>query len=244
MPRPVWYALDRGLIMESGPGQGRGRAVRNATPYLVPIVGDWDNRPSSDPWNPHGTSWSSVPPEDWWLEDLWRRNVWQARHGGYQVHNNAAVFAGTWNKTFTRLTSMEAACESGRHAVNAILDHYIWVQSGGLTAARRPRSHGSSPSASSTRVCRARSGCPPRPATIAMCSISKTASRPTPGRCASSTPDSANGRCRTRWTSAPPRPSSHHPREVRKCSVPQRITTSSCSPICRRGASCWSGGRP
>lgn len=132
MPRPVWYALDRGLIMESGPGQGRGRAVRNATPYLVPIVGDWDNRPSSDPWNPHGTSWSSVPPEDWWLEDLWRRNVWQARHGGYQVHNNAVVFAGTWNKTFTRLTSMEAACESGRHAVNAILDHYIWVQSGGL----------------------------------------------------------------------------------------------------------------
>lgn len=124
MPRPVWYALDRGLIMESGPGQA-GRAVRNATPYLVPIVGDWDNRPSSDPWNPHGTSWSSVPPEDWWLEDLWRRNVWQARHGGYQVHNNAVVFAGTWNKTFTRLTSMEAACESGRHAVNAILDHYI-----------------------------------------------------------------------------------------------------------------------
>jgi hypothetical protein len=30
------------------------------------------------------------------------------------------------------MTSMEAACESGRHAVNAILDHYVWVQSGGL----------------------------------------------------------------------------------------------------------------
>ena len=29
------------------------------------------------------------------------------------------------------MTSMEAACESGRHAVNAILDHYIWVESGG-----------------------------------------------------------------------------------------------------------------
>lgn len=26
---------------------------------------------------------------------------------------------------------MEAACESGRHAVNAILDHYIWVQTDG-----------------------------------------------------------------------------------------------------------------
>jgi len=132
MPWPVWYALDRGLVMETGPGQGRGRVVRNETPYLVPIVGDWTNRPSSDPWNPHGSSWSSAPPEDWWLDDLEQRNVWQARHGGYQVHNNSVVFAGTWNKTFTRMTSMEAACESGRHAVNAILDHYVWVESGGL----------------------------------------------------------------------------------------------------------------
>jgi uncharacterized protein with NAD-binding domain and iron-sulfur cluster len=132
MPWPAWYALDRGLTMARGPGQGQGRVVRNQTPYLVPIVGDWNNRPGSDPWNPHGTSWSSAPPEDWWLEDLEQRNVWQARHGGYQVHNNSVVFAGTWNKTFTRLTSMEAACESGRHAVNAILDHYIWVESGGL----------------------------------------------------------------------------------------------------------------
>jgi len=132
MPWPVWYALDRGLIMATGPGQGQGRAVRNETPYLVPIIGDWTNRPSSDPWNPHGSSWTTAPPEYWWLEDLELRNVWQARHGGYQVHNNSVVFAGTWNKTFTRMTSMEAACESGRHAVNAILDHYVWVASGGL----------------------------------------------------------------------------------------------------------------
>lgn len=131
LPWPAWYALDRGLIMADGPGQGRGRVLRNESPYLVPIVGDWDNRPSSDPWNPHGTSWSSAPIEQVWLEDLEQRNVWQARHGGYQVHNNSVVFAGTWNKTFTRVTSMEAACESGRHAVNAILDHYIWVESGG-----------------------------------------------------------------------------------------------------------------
>jgi hypothetical protein len=131
MPWPVWYALDRGLIMATGPGQGQGRIVRNESPYLVPIVGDWNNRPGSDPWNPHGTSWTWTPEEDVWLEDLERHNVWQARHGGYQVHNNSVVFAGTWNKTFTRVTSMESACESGRHAVNAILDHYIWVESGG-----------------------------------------------------------------------------------------------------------------
>jgi hypothetical protein len=30
------------------------------------------------------------------------------------------------------MTSMEAAGESARHAVNAILDHYVWVESGGL----------------------------------------------------------------------------------------------------------------
>ena len=132
MPWPAWYALDRGLIMATGPGQGQGRVVRNESPYLVPIVGDWTNRPGSDPWNPHESSWTSTPPEDWWLEDLEQRNVWQARHGGYQVHNNSVVFAGTWSKTFTRVTSMESACESGRHAVNAILDHYVWVASGGL----------------------------------------------------------------------------------------------------------------
>lgn len=131
MPWPAWYALDRGLVMATGPGQGRGRVIRNESPYLVPIVGDWNNRPGSDPWNPHGTSWTTTPDEDGWLRDLMQRNVWQARHGGYQVHNNSVVFAGTWNKTFTRVTSMESACESGRHAVNAILDHYIWVESGG-----------------------------------------------------------------------------------------------------------------
>jgi NAD(P)-binding Rossmann-like domain len=132
LPWPVWYALDRGLVMAQGPGQGHGRVVRNETPYLVPIVGDWDNRPGGNPWNPHGTSWSFVPTEQWWLEDLEQRQVWQARHGGYQVHHNSVVFAGTWTRTFTRMTSMEAACESARHAVNAILDHYVWVESGGL----------------------------------------------------------------------------------------------------------------
>lgn len=131
LPTPAWYALDRGLIMAEGPGQGTGRPVLNETPYLVPIIGDWVNRPGGDPWNPHGTSYVEVPTEQTWLEDLDQRNVWQARHGGYQVHNNSIVFAGTWTKTFTRMTSMEAACESGRHAVNAILDHYIWVESEG-----------------------------------------------------------------------------------------------------------------
>lgn len=137
LPWPAWYALDRGLIMEHGPGQGSGRVVRNETPYLVPIIGDWENRPGGEPWNPHNTSWTFVPTAESWLEDLEQRHVWQARHGGYQVHHNSVVFAGTWTKTFTRMTSMEAACESARHAVNAILDHYVWVGSGGTDRRER-----------------------------------------------------------------------------------------------------------
>jgi hypothetical protein len=126
LPWPAWYVLDRNLIVH------QGRVVRNEAPYLVPIIGDWPNRPGSDPWNPHGTSWTTRSTQAHWLEDLEQRNVWQARHGGYQVHHNSVVFAGTWTKTFTRMTSMEAACESARHAVNAILDHYVWVESGGV----------------------------------------------------------------------------------------------------------------
>ncbi len=134
--------------MAGGPGQGVGRPIRNETPYLVPIVGDWENRPGGDPWNPSGNSPQTTPTEERWLDDLEQRNVWQARHGGYQVHYNSVVFAGTWTKTFTRMTSMEAACESGRHAVNAILDHYIWVGIRRCRPSRRDRA----PLADSIRV--------------------------------------------------------------------------------------------
>ena len=39
----------------------------------------------------------------------------------YQIHEDSIVFAGTYMQTYTRMTTMEAANESGRHAVNAIL---------------------------------------------------------------------------------------------------------------------------
>jgi hypothetical protein len=130
LPWPVWYALDRNLRMTGWPDTGT--PARNEAPYLVPIVGDWPNRPGCDPWNPHGSSWTTRPTEAQWLENLEQHDVWQARHGGFQVHHNSVVFAGTWTRTFTRMTSMEAACESARHAVNAILDHYVWVDSGGV----------------------------------------------------------------------------------------------------------------
>jgi hypothetical protein len=43
------------------------------------------------------------------------------RPGDYRVDEGGVVFAGTYMQTHTRLTTMEAANESGRHAVNAIL---------------------------------------------------------------------------------------------------------------------------
>jgi NAD(P)-binding Rossmann-like domain len=129
LPTPAWYALDRNLVM-AGP-EGNGRPLRNEAPYLVPIVGDWPNRPDGEPWNPNGTSWIMVPTDEQWLDDLEWGQVWRAAHGGYPVHHNSLVFAGTWTRTFTRMTSMEAACESARHAVNAVLDHYVWVESEG-----------------------------------------------------------------------------------------------------------------
>ncbi len=210
LPWPVWYALDRGLRMESGSGQGGGRVVRNETPYLVPIVGDWENRPGGDPWNPHGTSLTYVLSHGGWLADLEDRGVWQARHGGYQVHHNSVVFAGTWNRTFTRLTSMEAACESARHAVNAILDHYVWVGSDGSDEREHTTLPGVSRMAFSTRGCRAPYECRLLPATTATSSMSRTANPPTPDRCASWTRSTASSRCLIRWT-----PSSH-PLEVNR----------------------------
>jgi hypothetical protein len=131
LPWPAWYVLDRNLTSFRTADGHEGPPQRNDAPYLVPIVGDWPSRPGADPWNPHGgVRLTPFVLEDW-LEEVERRHAWQAAHGGYYVHHNSLVYAGTWTKTFTRMTSMEAACESARHAVNAILDHYIWVESGG-----------------------------------------------------------------------------------------------------------------
>jgi uncharacterized protein with NAD-binding domain and iron-sulfur cluster len=140
LPRPIWYAIDEFIVFktEEDPSGGTDIAVHlddlarpryNRAPYLIPLVGDWKNRPGAYPWNPQGAS-IAVLPNDAMREMQDRLHVWQAGHGGYEVHHDKLVFAGTWCKTFTRMTSMEAACESGRHAVNAILDHYVYEQSG------------------------------------------------------------------------------------------------------------------
>jgi len=116
LPRPRWFHIDDNIRF----GERNGRTdvpVENTTPYLVPIVSDWDNRPGTEPFDP-----SSGTGEPQKLLD--EPGVWMAQHGGYPVHWGSLVYAGIYLRTFTRQTTMESANESARHAVNAVLDHY------------------------------------------------------------------------------------------------------------------------
>jgi hypothetical protein len=119
LPEPSWYHVDRLIRFETDPATGRERAVENQAPYLVPILGDWERRPGPEPWDP----WASTAPEK--PKEPLPEGLWQAPHGGYPVHWGRLVFAGAYLKTFTRVTTMESANESARHAVNAIIDHYL-----------------------------------------------------------------------------------------------------------------------
>jgi hypothetical protein len=92
----------------------------NLTPFLINNAGDWDNRPQCQPWVPGQSKFSVATPR------TDSTGVWQAPYGGYRVHDNKVVFCGTYMRTFTRLTTMEAANESARHAVNAVLSHMAY----------------------------------------------------------------------------------------------------------------------
>ncbi len=94
---------------------------------------------------------------------------------------------------------MEAACESARHAVNAILDHYVWVGSGGGDRREKTILNWRCRSASSIRASRARFVCRHRPAITAMCSTSRTESPSKLVRCATSTRSTAWRRSPIRW---------------------------------------------
>jgi uncharacterized protein with NAD-binding domain and iron-sulfur cluster len=113
LPKPEYYHVDENLRFA-------GKGVRqNRTPFLINNAGDWQYRPRCTPWVPGTSRFVNVPRTD-------APDVWQAAHGGYRVHNNKVVFCGHYMRTFTRMTTMEAANESARHAVNAILDHMAY----------------------------------------------------------------------------------------------------------------------
>lgn len=119
-PRPCWFHIDENIFFKGG------KVEKNAQPYLLPIKRDWRNRPGAEPWDP-------TPRVDWPVPAMSAQTVrftdedpwWQPTHGGYPVLYDNLVFAGTYLKTFTRMTTMESANESARHAVNAILLHRV-----------------------------------------------------------------------------------------------------------------------
>lgn len=112
LPEPLAYHIDDNLVFTSDKGSLRA----NRTPFLINNAGDWDRRPRCEPWVPGRQVVLDAPRSD-------ATDVWQAPHGGYRIHADKVVFCGTYMRTFTRMTTMEAANESARHAVNAILDH-------------------------------------------------------------------------------------------------------------------------
>jgi len=83
----------------------------NLSPYLINLTGKWSNRPPGEPWSPN---------------ERRNRRKTPRRPPGYQVFGRIrrrVVFAGAHMRTFTRMGTMEAANESGRHAANAILKY-------------------------------------------------------------------------------------------------------------------------
>ncbi|MFO0758852.1 MAG: hypothetical protein U0359_20335 [Byssovorax sp.] len=110
LPEPIYYHLDENLIYNGD------KLSANLTPFPINNVGDWVWRPRCMPWVPGQSRFVDPPRTD-------GTDVWQASHGGYRVHNGQVVFCGHYMRTFTRMATMEAANESARHAVNAILDY-------------------------------------------------------------------------------------------------------------------------
>ena len=98
---PTWYAVDWHLERAAA-----GHIQRNAAPYLI-------NRPEDNEARP---TWNRDPgaPEPETLRGAAPGLAYRMSYGNW-------VLAGTQMRTRTRLTSMEAANESARHAVNAIL---------------------------------------------------------------------------------------------------------------------------
>jgi hypothetical protein len=91
-PKPFMYHIDEFLVFENG------KLTRNTQPFLVNEKGRYRARPGGTGIAPDGKA-----------------------KIGYDVTPDGFVLAGIYMQTYTRINSMEAACESGRHAVNAVL---------------------------------------------------------------------------------------------------------------------------
>ncbi len=94
MPTPTLYHFDENIELGTEGPRAR-KPLCNKTPFMISRVGVYPTRPGC-----------LVPGDP---------------ERGYDAHFGSLVFAGTYMQTFTRMTTMEAANESGRHAVNGLL---------------------------------------------------------------------------------------------------------------------------
>jgi hypothetical protein len=91
---PILAHLDENIDFERVDRTGRALPSSNRTRFFINDPGVFAQRPGE---------------------------LGPAEAPGYQVHYGKLVLAGTYMKTYFRLTTMESANESARHAVNAIL---------------------------------------------------------------------------------------------------------------------------
>lgn len=98
-PTPFAYAFDQNIKFDT--------PKSDASPFLVNKTGKYKGRPGAI----EEKQDESIP----LVED--HRRLCDSR---YTLHANFYVLAGTFMQTYTRLTSMEGACESARHAVNKL----------------------------------------------------------------------------------------------------------------------------
>lgn len=95
LPTPYAFHVDDNLLLDE-----KGNIIGNKSPFLVNQKGRYRSRPGLSR-----------------IDEDWRAVI------DYDVAFGRCVMAGTHMQTATRITSMEAACESGRRAVNALLRH-------------------------------------------------------------------------------------------------------------------------
>ncbi|HND31230.1 MAG TPA: hypothetical protein PLA94_14605, partial [Myxococcota bacterium] len=106
---PAWYHIDSNLRWRRKPHSEAG-CYRNTTPYLINRPGEWSLRPG------HAAEAAPESREALLCQDAGlERIIWQ--EPGWDQW----LIAGPHMKTYTRLTTMEAANESARHAVNRLL---------------------------------------------------------------------------------------------------------------------------
>jgi hypothetical protein len=94
-PTPSYFHLDKSIKFDED-----GNAIENQMPFLLNLPGQWKMRPG--------------------LKES-RLDVPKLREVDYSVSKKRWILAGTYMATHTRMTTMEAANESARHAVNALL---------------------------------------------------------------------------------------------------------------------------